>query len=106
MFYINHTKAFGYSQVDDDILERILIVRIEPYGCSRTERTIGSCEMGRAEISTSGSGPTPAASMVHASLLSDTQDMYWASHHKWLLILHGGISGRTASSNPGLYSKP
>jgi hypothetical protein len=25
----------------------------------------------------------PAASMVHASLLSDTQDMYWRRYQKW-----------------------
>ena len=80
MFEVNETKAFGYSQVDDNILNGYSA--IELYNSAQTEHTIGSCEIGRAEISTSGSAPTPAASIVHASLLSDTQDIYWASRKK------------------------
>ena len=46
------------------------------YNLTWMGHTIGSCETGRVEISTDGSGPIPAASMVHASLLSDIQDIY------------------------------
>ena len=55
------------------------------------KRTIGSCEIGRAEISTSGSGPTPAASRVQASLLSDTQDMYCRAFNKRRIPPHSNL---------------
>ena len=103
VFEVNETKAFGYSQVDDDILERVVGGRTVQL---RGVHTIGSCEIGRAEISTSGSAPKPTPSMVHATLLSDTQEIYWAPDKKWLILFHEGICGRTALSNPGLYSKP